>query len=145
MVSEVPLVEKQQHGYYYSKPVDGRMSLYVEPPSGKKKTIKIPKKPTTIGRSNSCTIKIEDPHISRSHSRITVEINVPYIVDLGSKHTRVNGEKITKCPLKPGDVIKIGKTNMTFQVKGNIFRQMDSNHNSSNEADDLSGEALIQM
>eukprot|EP01121_Diplochlamys_sp_Union-15-3_P003632 TRINITY_DN13573_c0_g1_i1.p1 TRINITY_DN13573_c0_g1~~TRINITY_DN13573_c0_g1_i1.p1 ORF type:complete len:113 (-),score=19.50 TRINITY_DN13573_c0_g1_i1:13-351(-) len=99
------------------------MSLILKLENGKKKTFKLPKKkPANIGRSHSCTIPLDqDPHISRFHCRIVVEDNVPYLLDLGARHTRLNGTKITKAPLKPGDVIRIGKTELIFEVKGNIF------------------------
>lgn len=41
--------------------------------------------------------------------------NVPYLIDLGSNSgTKLNGRRVLKHALKPGDVIHIGKTDLLF-------------------------------
>ncbi len=107
-------------GYTYSKPLEGRMTLVeIRPDSSKSKSHKIKGSRVVIGRSNSAGIALEDPYVSRSHCKIKVSSkNIPFVVDLGSnKGTKLNGTKITKAPLRPGDVIKVGKTTLTFTVK----------------------------
>lgn len=91
----------------------------VRPDSSKTKSHKFKGTRVVIGRSSSAGIALEDPYVSRSHAKIKVSSkNVPFVVDLGSnKGTKLNGTKITKAPLKPGDVIKVGKTQLTFTVK----------------------------
>lgn len=93
--------------------------------SGKTKSHKIKGTRTVIGRSGSASTLIDDPYVSRSHAKVKVSSkNVPFVVDMGSnKGTKLNGENITKAPLKPGDIIKVGKTQLTFTVKDadNIF------------------------
>ena len=79
---------------------------------------KLPKaKEHTIGRSSSNSVCLpDDKRISRAHCRIVVENNVPYIIDLGTNSgTLLNGTKITRHPLKPGDVIEIGKSKLIFE------------------------------
>jgi hypothetical protein len=106
-------------GYFYSRDIDGKVSLTFVL-EGKVKTKKLPKgKEAGIGRSSNNTICIpDDKFISRAHAKVIVEHNVPYCVDLGSSAgTKVNGKRITKEPLKPGDIIEVGKTELTVEVK----------------------------
>ncbi len=71
----------------------------------------------TIGRDQSCTFTIDDPLISRKHAYIEYISNVAYIKDLES----TNATYVNNNPLKPneqrrlrkGDVIKIGKTEIS--------------------------------
>jgi hypothetical protein len=108
-------------GYSYSKPVDERMSLVIDcPDSDKPRQKKLPKAAEhTIGRSSSCSVVIkEDKFISRAHVRISVEENVPFLVDWGtSTGTKLNGRRVVKSALAPGDVFEIGKSRITFEVK----------------------------
>lgn len=56
--------------------------------------------------------------ISSSHSQARFELvnNVPYIIDLATRSgTRVNADKITCCPLKPGDNIIAAETVFVFR------------------------------
>jgi len=74
-----------------------------------------------------------------------VEKNVPYVMDLGQakEGTKLNGKRVVKAPLKPGDLIGIGKSNIIFQVKhgaeiftmdgGSFVSQEDSESFSSSE------------
>lgn len=68
-------------GYYYAKPVSGRVWVTVTTEGSKKATkFTIKKTETTIGRSSACDIYIpKDDHLSRSHAMIVVEHNVPYM------------------------------------------------------------------
>jgi len=60
----------------------------------------------------------EDLFISRNHFEIEVIDNTFWLKDLGSAAgTFLNGERITKSPIKPGDSIKIGNLCLQFEVK----------------------------
>lgn len=85
---------------------------------GKKKVVKLVAGTTTIGRSESCTITIEDKQVSRSHAKIDITEHSAVISDLGSGHgTRVNHQPLTtRTVLKHGDSIGIGKTKLKFLV-----------------------------
>jgi len=89
--------------------------------NGRRKIHKFPKSSInggTIGRSSSNEIVVSDAYVSRSHCRIEIIDNVPFLLDLGSgTGTFLNGEQITKHPLKPGDIFKMGKSEYEFQVK----------------------------
>eukprot|EP01123_Difflugia_compressa_P004700 TRINITY_DN16181_c0_g1_i1.p1 TRINITY_DN16181_c0_g1~~TRINITY_DN16181_c0_g1_i1.p1 ORF type:complete len:353 (-),score=51.52 TRINITY_DN16181_c0_g1_i1:142-1167(-) len=114
-------------GYQYSKPVNKYLSVIETFEDGHQKVHKLSKTGnSTIGRSSSNTVVLTaDKYISRSHCKIVVENNVPYIMDLGQAKdgTKLNGKTVTKAPLKPGDMIGMGKSDIIFQVKngGSIF------------------------
>jgi len=119
-VEKTERVKVDTKGYTYSKPLEGRMALVeLRSDSSKTKSHKIKGTRAVIGRSTAATIALDDPFVSRSHAKIKVSSkNIPFVVDLGSnKGTKLNGSKITKAPLKPGDIIKVGKTQLTFTVK----------------------------
>ena len=72
---------------------------------------------TTIGRAASSNhIWVEDSCMSRNHAKVEIIDGVPIIYDLGSSSgTKVNGEVVSKKPLKQGDEITLGNTIFTLQ------------------------------
>jgi serine/threonine-protein kinase len=72
-----------------------------------------------VGRASTAQLQLsDDAHFSRHH--LLVEINPPhcYLRDLGSRNgTAVNGQKVTTCFLKSGDIISGGKTRIRFEVR----------------------------
>ena len=58
-----------------------------------------------------------DEQVSRQHAQIRQETGGAVIYDLNSTNgTFVNGKRITgPCPLRPGDVIAVGDTELVFQ------------------------------
>ena len=70
----------------------------------------------TIGRAEECDLVLRDPGISRLHAEIRQEESGFYVVDLGSTNgTALNGLKVDRARLEPGDRIVIGTTEMTFE------------------------------
>ena len=65
-----------------------------------------------IGKLDSSHLRIDDEAVSRMHS--VIEVSGPgevYIIDLGSASgTIVNGQKVNKTKLEPGDQIQFGNT-----------------------------------
>jgi len=91
-----------------------------------------------VGRSSSNSIRVTcDKYISRSHFKIVIENNVPFVADLGQSKqgTTLNEVRITKAPLKPGDLIGVGKSQFIFQVKDglSIFTQQQATSATPNE------------
>jgi phosphatidylserine/phosphatidylglycerophosphate/cardiolipin synthase-like enzyme len=66
---------------------------------------------TSIGRSDENDIVIADVLVSRRHARITLDGAGCTLTDLGGGNgTFLNGERVNgTAPLKPGDVIEIGR------------------------------------
>jgi pSer/pThr/pTyr-binding forkhead associated (FHA) protein len=71
--------------------------------------------PLTIGRSLDADITLEDGAVSRNHCTIIPEGDAWLVLDLQSRNgTRVNQRNVDKHELKPGDVIAVGHTKITF-------------------------------
>ena len=72
-----------------------------------------------IGRGQSSNTQLSDPHVSRVHCHVEVDGGkVRLIHSGGSGGTLVNGQAIDQRELQPGDVIRIGDTEMRFQLEG---------------------------
>ncbi len=70
-----------------------------------------------IGRSREADIVLQDPNISRRHAELRRDEEGWQIVDLGSTNgIKVNGRRVDHQPLSPGDEIKIGVTDLTFEL-----------------------------
>ncbi|MFN2224685.1 MAG: FHA domain-containing protein, partial [Anaerolineae bacterium] len=71
-----------------------------------------------IGRGSGSDLIIQDSQASRQHTEITRQGDRYFIRDLGSTNgTFVNGQRISGSqPLEPGDQVRIGETNMSFQA-----------------------------
>jgi len=68
-----------------------------------------------IGRNRSCQVRIVGDNISRTHARIEPADGGFAITDLKSSNgTFVNGERIERKALAPGDEIAIGSVTFTF-------------------------------
>lgn len=71
-----------------------------------------------IGRRESCDIVLKDNSVSRRHARLELHRGRYTVIDLGSTNgTMVNGVKINKRVLEPGDVLTMGATVCTFRVE----------------------------
>ena len=74
--------------------------------------------PIKIGKLSSSHLRMEDETVSRMHA--VIETNGPddiSIIDLGSTTgTFVNGQKINKAKLQPGDNIVVGNTRIDFAI-----------------------------
>lgn len=63
-----------------------------------------------IGRSSLCTVRLNDPRISRQHVRLRFRGNAAILIDLSARTgTFLNGKRVRGwSKLKPGDIIKVG-------------------------------------
>lgn len=71
-----------------------------------------------LGRGEAVDIRLGDSFASSRHVRIAPQGSVVVIEDLGSTNgTYLNGERLEgPQPLHPGDRIRIGETELTFEV-----------------------------
>jgi hypothetical protein len=69
------------------------------------------KLPCSIGRDPRNEICLDDPHVVDRHARIFAEHNKYYLMDF-SGNTFINGQAVRKTSvvLKPGDVVRLGKS-----------------------------------
>ena len=69
----------------------------------------------TIGRKTDNDIHIDNLAVSGNHAKVLTILNDSFIEDLGSTNgTFINGDKITKHALQNGEVIVIGKHELTY-------------------------------
>lgn len=74
---------------------------------------------TTIGRSDSCEVALDDTEASRRHALIQPEGDRWTITDRGSTNgVFVNGRRVTSSPLDGGELIRIGMSLMRFLRQG---------------------------
>lgn len=72
----------------------------------------------TIGRAPDSQVVIADQQASAHHARLAVEPAGIAIEDLGSTNgTFVNGRQVDRQLLAPGDRIRIGQTELEFQIE----------------------------
>jgi serine/threonine protein kinase len=75
--------------------------------------------PLLLGRSRHAETRLEDPGVSRVHCEIELEDGQVVVTDLDSAGgTFVNGQRITESVLRPGDVLRIGESQMRLHATG---------------------------
>ena len=79
-------------------------------------TLALNEEVTTIGSVAGNTVVLADPAVSRKHAGIR-KIDSNYeLADLGSTNgVYVNGHKVPKKTLEPGDIIRVGNTEAVFK------------------------------
>lgn len=69
----------------------------------------------SIGRHSSNDIVVQDPQVSRKHLQLRAEKSSYLLFDLSSTGgTFINNKPVSSAKLKPGDVIRIGKTLLIY-------------------------------
>jgi predicted component of type VI protein secretion system len=75
----------------------------------------------SIGRSRSCTLRLEDPLASRTHARVRLGPRGAWIEDARSRNgVTLNGVRLDRGPrpLRPGDLIGVGDTTVAYEDPG---------------------------
>ncbi len=77
----------------------------------------IPPGSTTIGRSRSCGVRLDDLAVSRNHAMLSRDGDQVTVKDLESSNgTFLNGARLgTEVELEDGDVVAIGETELVFR------------------------------
>lgn len=72
----------------------------------------------SVGRASDNDVIIDDPEVSRHHCQIKLQHGAYALADLGSRNgSLVNGQPVSEMALGPGDLIRIGSTEIEFQVR----------------------------
>jgi pSer/pThr/pTyr-binding forkhead associated (FHA) protein len=73
----------------------------------------------TLGRSRECDVVVDDPNVSRQHAEIRPSGGSWIVRDLGSTNgIKVNGRRVQgPQSLRPGDVIELGTSRITFELE----------------------------
>jgi adenylate cyclase len=84
-------------------------------PIGGGDTIPLLKKNLMIGRRESCDIVLRFANVSAHHCQLSCENGYWYVKDLNSRNgTKVNGKRVQKKRIDPGDTISVAKHNYEF-------------------------------
>jgi phosphoserine phosphatase RsbU/P len=80
--------------------------------------IELPAGEHEIGRSSSCSVRIDEPSVSRLHARLRIDDSRATVEDLGSSNgTRVNGKELDgPATVQAGDRLTFG--NVALQIVG---------------------------
>jgi Protein of unknown function (DUF3662)/FHA domain len=71
-----------------------------------------------LGRSKECDLQVPDANVSRRHAELRQEGSSWWVVDLDSTNgTEVNGRRVPRAKLSPGDTIVLGETKLVFDRK----------------------------
>jgi Protein of unknown function (DUF3662)/FHA domain len=82
------------------------------------RTMRVDKRRVLLGRSRECDIQVEDANVSRRHAELRQEGSTYWIVDLDSTNgVEVNGRRVKRAKLEPGDIFTVGSTDVTFSVE----------------------------
>ena len=84
---------------------------------GPEQSYELSKTTINLGRSMTSDIILSDARVSRNHARLDLGITGCIITDLNSSNgTRVNGVRVERAELKPGDTIHIGNTQLRYDI-----------------------------
>lgn len=76
--------------------------------------------PLIVGRGKEVDWRLEDRWVSRLHCRFEAEGDELFVADLGSKHgTYLNGVRVTRAKVSPGDRVSIGLCSYLVEVGDN--------------------------
>lgn len=79
-------------------------------PMGGGDTIPLLKSKLMVGRREDCDIVLRFGNVSSEHCELTLESGYWFVKDLNSRNgTRINGYRVTKKRLDPGDTLSIAK------------------------------------
>ena len=71
----------------------------------------------SIGRASDNDVIVDDPEVSRHHCQLKLQHGAYSLADLGSRNgSWINGQPVSEVALGPGDLIRIGSTEIEFQV-----------------------------
>jgi serine/threonine protein kinase len=68
-----------------------------------------------VGRSQATSTRLTDPAVSRVHCEVEWDGQKAVLINISSSGTLLNGQAVSQQTLKPGDVIRVGATDLRFQ------------------------------
>jgi len=86
-------------------------------PSGPHRRIELDGPVLVLGRGLEADLQLADVGVSRRHAEVRLDADGASVVDLGSTNgTRVNGRRVASAPLRDGDHIGLGATDIVFRT-----------------------------
>jgi adenylate cyclase len=90
--------------------------LQITPSVGKRWTYGLDKSLVKIGRANHCEVVVNDQLVSREHCQLQLTSEGLFLEDLNSVNgTLLNGQRITRVLLHPGDKIRVGVSEILLE------------------------------
>jgi pSer/pThr/pTyr-binding forkhead associated (FHA) protein len=87
-------------------------------PNGPEQEFNLGKTSISLGRANTNDIILNDVRVSRSHARLEYGTRGITLLDLGSSNgTRLNGVRIERATLRPGDTVSLGSQQLKYKVE----------------------------
>jgi hypothetical protein len=81
----------------------------------------IAKRELVLGRHRNCDLVLADAKVSSSHARVECSDGAIVLVDLDSRNgSYVNGRRVSRATLEPGDEIQVGTTRIVLRVDGDV-------------------------
>jgi adenylate cyclase len=113
-------------------------------PNGGGDPIPLKRANLVIGRRESCDVCLRFPNISTKHCELAYRDGYWVIRDLDSTNgIKVNGQRLRYRPLRPGDVVTIGKRNYTIQYELPIDSR-NALEAVLSESEDLTSQTLME-
>jgi serine/threonine protein kinase len=69
-----------------------------------------------VGRSQASTTRLTDPSVSRVHCELEWDGHRAVLINVSTAGTLVNGKPAAQQELKPGDVIRVGSSELRFHL-----------------------------
>jgi len=94
---------------------DGGPEVILGLPGGQR--VSVGREPMVIGRLPDCDVVLPDTNVSRRHARIYRDGTDVVVEDLGSTNgTKVNGVRVARKVLSPGDRILLGRSTLVVEM-----------------------------
>jgi pSer/pThr/pTyr-binding forkhead associated (FHA) protein len=86
---------------------------------GQRRSFSLHKPQTVLGRREDCDVRIPLSEISRKHCRLVRDEAGLHVEDCGSSNgTFVNGHRVQRKILQPGDTVQVGPVAFVVQIDG---------------------------
>src|SRR5579862_7356433 len=81
-------------------------------------TMAVNHEPLVIGRAPECAVVLSDTNVSRRHAQVALHDGSVVVTDLGSTNgTFLNGRRVTRATVRPGDELLIGTSKLRVEVR----------------------------
>ena len=113
-------------------------------PTGGGDPIPLQKTKVLVGRRESCDIVVRFPNVSAHHCQLTIVSGYWFVKDLNSRNgTKVNGTRITRKRVNPGDKISVAKHEYEIEYSPAELGASGPPPGDDERGGDIMGESLL--